>query len=223
MRTDEILQRLYGKRKRKPALRPWRLVARQRRRVLRWTQDHNWSLVLVALGLGLWALTHIYYYNQLVSLEYDVLAAHAQIEASQQKRNHIQRNVTRLLRYYETYERGLMTGLTELRTNAEPGAGPTPVEGPDSSLGSLVARLDAVAEQYPALRLTEVVQRFTEAVIAIEAEVTTRIAEYNTAVNVYTTVLRQFPGFLFGPMLGFEDKPFWQVDVPLLGYAEVEL
>lgn len=226
METTKILERLYGQRTRKKRRRPLRALFGLRRRALDWTRDHNWSLTLLAFGISLWTLTHIYYYNHLVSLEYDVLAARAQVEASQQKRNHIQRNVLRLLRYYETYERGLMTGVTELRTNRGPEAptAPADTDDPLGSLGSLVGRLDAVAEQYPALRLTEVVQRFAEAVITVEAEIAIRISEYNTTVNLYTTVLRQFPGFLFGPTLGFEDMPFWEAEDPTtLDYNEVEL
>jgi len=222
MDTTEILQRLYGVRPKRRRRAVWRSVLGLRERFADWVRQHNWSLTLVALGLGLWCVTHVYYYNSLVSLEFDVLAAQAQIEASQQKRNHIQRNVLSLLRFYEGYERQLTTGVTEMRTRSEGDAAASGAE--DDSFGSLLGRLNAVAEAYPALRLTEVVQRFVDAVVAIESEIAVRISQYNTSVNIYTTVLRQFPGILFGRSLGFEEPSFWEVpDRDTLPYEAIEL
>lgn len=221
METTKILERLYGVRHKKRRRR-WPSVLGLRRRSARWIQSHNWSLTFIALGLGLWCLTHIYYYNNLVSLEFDVLAAHAQIEASQQKRSHIQGNVLRLMHFYEVYERRLTTNVTEMRTRAE---GDPPPDAPgDDSFGALIGRLSAVAEAYPALRLTEIVQRFVDAIVAIESEIAARISQYNIAVNIYTTVMRQFPGILFAVSLGFEERPFWEPEErSTLPYQELDL
>ncbi|RLB45900.1 MAG: hypothetical protein DRJ42_28890 [Deltaproteobacteria bacterium] len=220
METTEILRRLYGVRPKKH--RRGRSVRRLKKRVTRWIRQYNWSLVLVALGAGLWFLTHIYYYNNLVSLEFDVLAARAEIEASQQKRHHIQVNIISLLHFYEGYERQLTTEVTEMRAHTEDPAAATATE--ESPISSLVGRLNAVAEAYPALRLTEIVQRFVEAVVMIETEIAMRISQYNIAVNVYTTVMRQFPGIIFATSLGFEERPFWEPkERDSLRYGAVEL
>jgi LemA protein len=220
METAEILRRLYGVRTSKRR-RPFRAALELRRRVVRWVRRHNWSLTLIALGVGLWTLTHIYYYNNLISLQFDVEAARAQIEATEQKRSHIQRNVVSLLRFYEDYERRLTTDITELRAHAD---NPPPDAPGDEPLGALIGRLNAVAEAYPALRLTEIVQRFVEAVVSIESEIAIRIAQYNTAVNVYTTVMRQFPGLLFARSLGLEEPSFWKPEEPEhLRYRELTL
>ena len=49
METSEILQRLYGVQARRRG--PTKMAKRWLRRGVRWVQDHNWSLILIALGL----------------------------------------------------------------------------------------------------------------------------------------------------------------------------
>jgi len=179
-------------------------------------------LALGSIVVAAWVVGHIYYHNRLISLQFDVHAAQAQIEAAQQKRNHISRSIRRLLLFYERYERTLMTEVTGIRA-AEPGASQS-AAGEAAPLDGLLGRLNAVAEQYPSLRLTETVQSLSEAVIASESEVALRIADYNGAVNTYTTELRSFPGNLFAEVAGFEWIDFYEAEDPsVLEYTEPDL
>ena len=67
-------------------------------------------------------------------------------------------------------------------------------------------------------------KRFVEAVVSIESEIAARISQYNIAVNVYTTVMRQFPGIIFAKSLGFEAVPFWEPEArESLTYGAVDL
>jgi len=222
MRTLTILERLYGIRPRRA--RRFRSLRTLHRRVVRWVQRHNWRLSFGAAAIAAWIATHLYYFNWLTALEFDVKAAWAQVEAGEQRRAHIQRNLSRILRYYARYERMLMTDVTELRTDGDaPARGETKDE-PGGGLDGLLGRLNAVAEQYPELHLTNSAQQFSEAIIATETDITDRIREYNAAVNVYTSVLNQFPGNLFGKAAGFEEAEFYSpTDPSVLEYREVEL
>ena len=161
----------------------------------------------------------MYYYNQFVDLEFNVQAAWAQVEASQQKRNHVQRNLTQLLRYYAKYEQALMTDVTKLRTEASEEELSTEGQTPSE----LLMRLKAVAEQYPNLHLTNTVQQLTLAVVNSESEIAQQIMTYNNVVNVYTTMLGQFPGNVIGPALGFQSYKFYEPeDRQILKYHELK-
>jgi len=213
--TLEILERLYRV---EPLKRHrFRRVRRLYSRALDWVQEHSGRLSLITLAFGLWLVTHVYYYNELTRLEYDVKAAWAQVESVQQKRSHIQRNLVRLVTYYSSHERKLMTDVTRLRGESmERSAG-------KSSPQELLARLNAVAEQYPALKLGESVRQLSNAIMTTESEIAANIQVYNQAVNIYTTVLNQFPGMIFGPTLGFEDMDFYTPqDKSKLEFREVE-
>ena len=214
MDTRQILDRFY----RLPEARPGRLSSLLRRGAAtfwNWVRDHTPRLAVGAVAVGVWVIAHVYYYNTLLDLEMNVTAARAQIGASEQKRGHIQRNLVRLVRYYAAYERGVMKDLTELRT-AESAGDAVPAQ-------IMLARLDAVAEQYPKLELGGTVVQFSQIINEMETEITERIVSYNEAVNVYTTALGQFPAIVFGRPLGFGPYEYYQPkDSAVTEYREVE-
>lgn len=212
MNTLPILERLY----RLPArrlVRP-RPLRRLLRSALARLQTHTAGLTITGCGVALWVLSHIYYFNMLAVLESNVITARAQIEVAQERRNHVQRDLTQLLRFYARYEKELLKEVTVIRKRDVPVEKLEPVEA--------LARLDAVAEQYPNLQLTHTVQQLSEAIVTSETNVALRASEYNQAVNLYTNELRQFPGNVFGPVMGFREKPFYSPQEPsALEYREL--
>lgn len=187
------------------------------RRLNRWSREHWRGIGVFLIGLIVWGSIHVYWYNKLIRLEYDVLTAWAQVEVEQQRRHHIQKNVVDLVIGYAEHERSLMNDLTELRTRSRArGAPPAGDPAPGSMDALSPAELDAlfpdimlVAEQYPNLRLSENFQQFSEAIIATETRIADRIAEYNRVLNMYTTALRQFPGNIFATIWGFKEYEYY--------------
>jgi len=206
------------------------------RRIHHWARNNTWKLsFFVGLFLA-WMISHIYWYNKLTDLEYNIQAAWAQVEAEQERRYHIQQDLTRLVVAYAQHERGLMTELTQLRTDAwragvPTGAGgvaaqaPAPVvdestasgddtkarlaDLPPQDLDRVFPQILLAAEQYPNLRLTENFQQFSTAIIETETRISEHIQIYNEAVNMYTTTLKQFPGNIFGAVWGFDMYEFY--------------
>jgi LemA protein len=212
MNTLQILERVYRLPARKLRPRPLRWAWR---RLTHAVQRNVTGLTVGSLGVSLWVVSHIYYYNLLLDLESKVETARAQINVAEQRRNHIQRNLTQLLRYHARYERDVLKEVTNLRNTEKPAPGASPVEA--------LARLNAVGEQYPSLQLNNTVQHFSESTVSSETLVATRIADYNDAVNVYTNALGQFPGNIFGPLMGFHAAYYYTPDDPtVLPYHEVK-
>jgi hypothetical protein len=211
MNSYEILEKLYRLPPRKVMKRNW--LRKQWTRVLDRVQRHATKVVIGTLIFGMWVASHVYYYNVLLDLEANTDTAMSQIEVAEQKRDHIRRNLTQLLRFHATYERDVLKELTTLRG---------PNLRPEGSPESPVARLDAVGEQYPALQLTTTVKGVSDSLVAAEMEVAQRIYEYNTAVNMYTARLHQFPGNLFGKPFGFRDREHYKpADRAALDYKEL--
>lgn len=213
METLPILERLYrlpARKLKRP--RPLRWFVR---RALAKIQRYTTGLAIASVGLAVWIASHIYYYNMLIDLESNVTTARAQVEVAQQRRNHIQRNLTQLLRYYARYERDVLKDVTGMRTEKKP--------EPKTAGADALARLDAVAEQYPNLQLNNTVQQMSESIVNSETNVAARTAEYNDAVNIYTNVLHQFPGNIFGKILGFQSYDYFETDDrSVLEYREVQ-
>ncbi len=201
MRTHLILQRLY------------RLPARKLRQgsLLRWAwfrlaeraQRHANGPTLGSLLFAILVGSHVYYFNILMELESNVDTARAQIDVAKEKRNHVQRNLTQLLRFHATYEKDVIKDVTELRASSKAD------KPPAATADAQGLHIDAVGEQYPQLLLNTTVHEFSDSIRQSEADVAQRIAEYNRAVNVYTNVLHQFPGNVFGHLLGYRDRPYF--------------
>lgn len=120
MDTEQILERLYGKSVRQRSLISGvrRSLRRMRYRISDGVIRNEIRLVLFSIAFASWVVGHIYYYNMLIVLDYDVQAAEAQIDVAKQKRSNIQRNLTRLLRYYERYEQAMMKEVTAMRVGS---------------------------------------------------------------------------------------------------------
>ena len=211
MHTHLILERLY----RLPPWRPRRrLLKRLLNSVVAFVQRYTTWLTVGSVVFSVLIGSHIYYYNELLDLQSNVETSRAQIEVAQQRRNHIQRNMMQLLRFYARYERDVLKDVTTLRTDEKAEKAATPLQA--------LARLDAVAEQYPNLQLNHTVQQFSDSIVASETMIATRAAEYNEAVNIYTNVLNQFPGNVFGPLLGFRNEGYYTPEDPsVLEYHEL--
>jgi LemA protein len=215
MHSRLILERIY----RLPEPRPGmvqRWVRRVTRRFWNSVREHTTRLAVGSTVFAVWILGHIYYYNRLYDLEANVLTARAQIQAAEQRRGHVGKNLTRLVQFYARYESGLMKELTDVRAKKAPPTEP-------AAMQSMLGRLDAVAEQYPNLNLTKTVEHFSESIVATETEIAQRIMAYNDAVNIYTTMLGQFPANIFGRPLGFRPHDFYQPPDPAqLDFREVQ-
>ena len=211
------------------ARRVWsamRNVNGMRRKTRKWIP----YLVVGSLLGTAWIIAHLYYFNLLVGLEYDVKANWAQVEVQLERRNHIQQNLTRIVMDYSDYEKEVLTGLIELRTSTtaaeRAAAEPTLLDQlkqlTKSELDKIFPDIMLVAEQYPDLKLTENFQQFSTAIIDTETKIAERITEYNTAVNAYTTTRTQFPGNLFVATLGFPVSDFYEPDKELLNFEPVK-
>jgi LemA protein len=216
MDTRLILSRLYGLPPRK-LQKSWTKTwwRRLKLRILDRAQRHASGLVIGSLILALWIASHIYYYNVLHDFEARTDTAMAQIIVAEQKRDHIQRSLTALLRFHADHERDTLKELTTLR-----GSSVRP-EKPGASTESL-ARFDAVGEQYPNLQVAATVKEFSVALVAAEQDVAKRIYDYNDAVNMYTAQLQQFPGNLFHKQLGFREREHYKpADPSVTKFREV--
>jgi LemA protein len=239
--TQQLLERFYPSEEQRSRGRRW--LRRITGRVKRYYLYLAAGLLLVAA----WVAGHLYYYNKLVDMEYDVQEAWAQVETQWQRRYHIQHNLTRMVLEYSRHERELLMRLTKLRVGhlereaKARGKPPAPLpatKGGKVSIRELKRHLERLtpgqlnkvfpqiqfmAEQYPRLRLSENFQQFSKATIETENKIAAQIKAYNQAVNLYTTNLMQFPGVIFGKACGFEPYDFYVPDRDKLKFRPVQL
>ncbi len=85
-----------------------------------------------------------------------------------------------------------------------------------------LASLMAVAESYPDLKLSGNFQRFMDALVETEKELSDRRMTYTDVANSYTTRLKTLPGKLFALIYGFEPFPYFVADSDAQKFKPVE-
>lgn len=199
----------------------------------------NWVRFTFLLTCLLLIALTIYCYNLLVTTEQDVLSASGKVYALLQRRNDISINLSKAVLDYSNHEIGVFTAVTGLRSiltkdsmndpelkellkkleqpkaiapnktlakTAKKSGNTIPAPDPSSPL----ARLLAVSEQYPDLKLSATFQSLMTALIDIEKDLASERINYNDNVNTYTTNLKRFPMNIFASIFRFTVKPYFE-------------
>jgi len=215
-----------------------------------WLSKH-WKLTLGGVLLIVYASVHVYYYNMLVDLEFDVQETWAQVEVHLERRHNIQENLTRIAKDYSVHEREVLVALTEMRAAKEidnvPGATDAGAGGtaggeaaaaaalPDlggmeswqpgvtgSPLDGIPAAFQLTAEEYPTLYMGQIFMQFSDAVIENENRIVERTVEFNSSANIYSTAIKQRPTNIFAGMMGFEMEPYYIPEEDTMLFETVE-
>ncbi|MCG8634119.1 MAG: LemA family protein [Desulfobacterales bacterium] len=187
-------------------------------------------IVTAALALLVFkAAITIYYFNTLVDMEQNMLAAKGDVQALMQRRNDIAVNLSKAVLDYSKHEQGVFTAIVSLRrffTNGSQGSdilkqleGFAPGQAEDlpsvpetGGLTAALSKLVAVAEQYPDLKLSANFETLMAALVQVELDLASQRIKFNQAANDYTTVTARFPGNFFHWVFGFDDTGYFEAD-----------
>jgi len=164
-------------------------------------------LLLVVVGVVAYAVT---IYNGLVQVKHNVDQAWANIDVLLKQRADELGKLIDSVKAYLGYERDLLTRLTTLRTQVARG-------GPDESrlaaereIGTTMARVFAVAENYPELKSSTNFLELQRRITGLEEQIAHRREFYNDAVNINNVRLEQFPGNLLAASAGLQRRPLFE-------------
>jgi LemA protein len=164
-------------------------------------------LLLVVVGVVAYAVT---IYNGLVQVKHNVDQAWANIDVLLKQRADELGKLIDSVKAYLGYERDLLTRLTTLRTQVARG-------GPDESrlaaereIGTAMARVFAVAENYPELKSSTNFLELQRRITGLEEQIAHRREFYNDAVNINNVRLEQFPGNLLAASAGLQRRPLFE-------------
>jgi len=164
----------------------------------------SWWIVLgVVVLLALWAGGT---YNSLVSSQENLNEKWNNIQADYQRRADLIPNLVSIVKSYAQYEANVFTQVTQARsmwTNAKTQADQMTAA---NAMDSALARLIAVAENYPELKANENYLSLQDELAGTENRIKFSRTEFNNAVKTYNTKVRSFPTNLLAGMFGFETK-----------------
>lgn len=152
-------------------------------------------------------------YNRLVRLRNMVQESWRDIDTELQRRYDLIPNLVNTVKGYAAHEREVFDSVTQLRTNAMAEKGPADAQAPfEQSLGQGVAKLFAVAENYPDLKANENFLGLQRELVDTEdrIQVTRRI--YNANVRAYDSLVQTFPSLIIARQFHFAPLPYFQVE-----------
>jgi LemA protein len=162
-------------------------------------------------------------YNKMVRAEENVSAQWGQVQNVYQRRYDLIPNLVATVQGYAAHESGVLTQVTEARSNAggvmnisdevlnDPEAF-SRFQKAQSELGSALQRLLVVTENYPDLKANENFLALQDQLEGSENRIAVERQRFNEAVRGYNSMIRLFPQNIIANMNGFEQKSYFAAD-----------
>ena len=176
--------------------------------------------IVILILLVLWAVVAgISFNNKAVQQEEGVRQAWSQVENQYQRRADLIPNLVNTVKGYATHERETLEGVVEARATAtQMTVDPTKMTPEDlaayqqaqGELSQALGRVLAVSERYPDLKANENFKALQVQLEGTENRISTERKRFNEVTQEYNTFVRKFPNNIFGSILGFKAKPYFE-------------
>lgn len=159
-------------------------------------------------------------YNSLVEREEAVRTAWSQVQNVYQRRADLVPNLVETVRGAASFERETLEAVVEARSRATGVTLGDDLEASDlerfraaqTELTGALGRLLAVAERYPDLSATEAFRDLQAQLEGTENRIAVERRRFNEAAREYNTFRRRIPNALFAPLLGFDERPYFEAE-----------
>lgn len=162
-------------------------------------------------------------FNRLVRLRNQMRAAWADIDVQLTRRHDLVPQLVSAVQAYVGHERGVLTAVTELRTQAVGLSSPARLGEVESALEQALGRLFALKESYPGLKASDNFSQLQRDLVAVEEHLQYARRFYNGAVRDYNTTLQRVPDLVVARVCGFGSGEFFQARDEERSAARVEL
>ncbi len=164
-------------------------------------------LVAVAVLVALVAM-----YNGLIRTRVRVDEAWSDINVQLKRRYDLIPNLMETVKGYAKHEKTVFEDVTKARTAAMNAGGIAQKAEAENALAGTLKSLFAVAENYPDLKANDNFKQLQDELVDTEDKIQAARRFYNGSVRDYNIKLQVFPTNLFGSMLGFSHRDFFQAD-----------
>jgi LemA protein len=153
-------------------------------------------------------------YNKLVQNRQSVEEGWSGIDVQLKRRSNLIPNLLAAVKGYMKHEKGLLEGITKMRSHANDVAdkGPAERSKAEGALSSGLLNLFAVMENYPDLKANENVMDFQNSLQEIENQIQMSRRYYNGAVRNMNVSVESFPSNLVANQFGFIKAEFFEID-----------
>ncbi|MDD3301460.1 MAG: LemA family protein [Patescibacteria group bacterium] len=168
---------------------------------------------IVAGIIVLLALVAIGMYNGLITLKNRVDEAWSDIDVQLKRRHDLIPNLVETVKGYAAHESATLENVIKARNeamSAQAGGNPAEVEKAENALSSSLKTIFALSESYPDLKANQNFLELQRELTDTEDKIMASRRFYNGNVRDFNTKLQVFPTNLFGKMLGFAARTFFE-------------
>lgn len=165
-------------------------------------------LLLIVIGLVSYLVG---LYNKLIALNFNVKKAFANIDVLLKQRADEIPNLIKVVKEYMTYEKSVLSELTELRTQFFNPSSENDKVKTANNISKSLGKIIAVSENYPDLKANASFINLQERLSKIEDHIADRRELFNESVNMYNIGIHEFPNVIFAKLIGYKEKALLEI------------
>jgi LemA protein len=168
------------------------------------------TLTIVLAITGVLLLVAVAIFNRRIKQRNRVDNAWAQVDVQLRRRYDLIPNLVETVKGYAGHEQQTFVDVVTARTAAQSASGVADQAQAEGVLGSMLQRLFALAEQYPALRASENFQHLQSELSDTEDKIAIARQIYNDTVLTYNTTTQTIPANLVAVLARFKTRDFFE-------------
>jgi LemA protein len=167
------------------------------------------SIAFIVLGILILSIFIIF--NSLVQKKNQVTNVFATIDALLKKRYDLIPNLIAAIQNYMSYEKGTLTKITELRTQAIAGnLSDDQKVALENQMAKLMGGIRVAVENYPDLKANQNFLQLQGALNEIEEQLSAARRAYNAAVTDYNNAIEMIPTNIMASMMNYKTKTVFE-------------
>jgi LemA protein len=151
-------------------------------------------------------------FNRLVRRRNLVEEGWSGIDVQLKRRADLIPNLIEAVKGYMGHERGVLEKVTQLRVDSQKATSPAEKGRIEGALGSALASVFAVAENYPDLKASQNFSDLQKSLADIEEQTQLARRYYNGAVREQNIVIESFPSDIVARLFHFQRAEFFQLE-----------
>ena len=178
-----------------------------------------WVTVAIAVIIVLYLAIA---YNSLVKKNNQVKEAYSTMDVYLKKRWDLIPNLVNTVKGYASHEKEALERIVTLRNHSYDNMSLNDKMVASSQLSSGIARLFAIAENYPELKADSSFLNLSSELSKIETEIANSRKYYNAVVREYNNYIEMFPSNLVAAIFNYDKKEMFEIDDEARNNVKVE-
>jgi LemA protein len=150
-------------------------------------------------------------YNRLVRLRNNREQAFADVDVQLKQRHDLIPQLVDSVKGYMGHERGVLTEVTEARTNAMKATGINEKIDAENKLSAALEGLKVSVEAYPDLKASQNFMELQNEISDVENKIAAARRFFNSATKELNTAIEVFPSNLIAGMFNFKREPMFEL------------